>query len=65
LTVYRRLWYISCMALEGYKISIESLAKTKLAKSMLHSGIIVASGYMESLNDCGQCVSLAKASSAG
>jgi hypothetical protein len=23
------------MALEGYKISIESLAKTKLAKSML------------------------------
>jgi hypothetical protein len=53
------------MALEGYKISIESLAKTKLAKSMLHSGIIVASGYMESLNDCGQCVSLAKASSAG
>jgi predicted histidine transporter YuiF (NhaC family) len=27
--------------------------------------ILVASGYVETLNDCGQCVSLAKASNAG
>lgn len=60
LTLSDREW--DCPSCETYHSRDGNAALNLKAEGIR---ILVASGYVETLNDCGQCISLAKASNAG